>query len=142
MLQTMTPPNSDGRQSKSPSTLPAGSARTLEDLGATLAAVAALAHDRVTVKQSLFFITVAHANAMGQSITLRDVVEQFDGSGSLGRAIRKSYAIFLAPGTSYPDALDWLYQEEVPDDRRYRYLRLTDKGREVVSGIVEAHRGT
>lgn len=128
--------------SRSPSLLAAGSARTLEDLGAALAAVATLAHDRVTVKQSLFFVTVAQANAMGHSITLRDVVEQFDGSGSLGRAIRKSYAVFLAPTRTYPDGLDWLYQEEDPDDRRYKYLRLTDKGRAVVAGIVEAHRGT
>lgn len=138
----MNPQKTAAPQSTAPSLLPAGSARTLEDLGAALAAVATLAHDRVTVKQSLFFMTVAHANAMGHSITLRDVVEQFDGSGSLGRAIRKSYAVFLAPTHSYPDGLDWLYQEEDPDDRRYKYLRLTDKGRAVVAGIVEAHRGT
>lgn len=116
--------------------LGARSARDLEDLGAALAELAARAHDRLTVKQSLFFITVAFAHSMNRSITLTDVMTQFAGSGSLGGAIRKSYDVFL-PGKG----LGWITQEENEDDRRIKFLKLTDEGLRITNIVLKAMRG-
>lgn len=111
------------------------------ELQAALAELSARAHDRLTVKQALYFISVAYAHAMGRSITLSDVIERFEGTGSLGGAIRKSNAVFLAPTPRLPDALGWLEQAEDPTDRRYKFLRLTDAGLEATAAVLNALRG-
>lgn len=131
MLKTMSTPSAPTTQS-----LGARSARDLEDLGSALAELAARAHDRLTVKQSLFFITVAFAHAMGRSVTLTDVMTQFEGTGSLGGAIRKSYDVFLPH-----HGLGWITQEENADDRRIKFLKLTDEGVRIVDVILKAMRG-
>lgn len=116
--------------------LGARSARDLEDLGAALAELAARSHDRLSVKQSLFFITVAFAHAMGRSITLTDIMTQFADTGSLGGAIRKSYGVFLPE-----KGLGWITHEENTDDRRIKFLKLTDEGIRIVEIILKAMRG-
>lgn len=132
MLQVMTTKGSPTSQS-----LAARSARDLEDLSAALAEIAARGHDRLTVKQSLFFMTVAYSHAMGKSVTLKDIRDQFEDTGSLGGAIKKSYDVFL-PNR---DGLGWIAQEEDQDDRRRKYLKLTDEGFRIVNLILAAMRG-
>lgn len=107
--------------------------RDLEELSEILSQLAASGHDRLTVKQALFFATVAHAHAMGHSITLTDVMTKFSGTDSLGGAIRKSYGVFLP----VRDGLGWIVQEENPEDRRIKFLKLTDKGLHVVKALFD-----
>lgn len=110
----------------------------LEALKAVFAALGAEAHDRMTVKQSLFFLSVAHAEAMGQSITLTDILRKYAGSGSLGGSLIKSYAVFLEPTKRDPNNLGWITQEFDENDKRVKYLRLTEKGRGVARRLTEA----
>lgn len=123
------------------SKLPSGYVRSLGDLAATLAALGALGHDRMTVKQSLFFLTVAHAEGMGRSITLTDILREYEGTGSLGGSLIKSYAVFLEPTKRDPGNLGWITQVHDEDDKRVKYLKLTDTGRDVAETLVEALRG-
>jgi len=141
MLQTMIDTPRGNRDEPQHSPLPKRSAQDLESLGRALAVIAAGGHDRVTVKQSLFFMTVAHQHAMGHSVTLTDILTKFEGTGALGGAVRKSYNVFFEPTPRFPDALGWIKQEEDPDDRRFKFLKLTERGEEVASDIVEAMRG-
>lgn len=130
--------NVSGGSHSMPQTL---SARALKDLGGSLAALSALGHDRMTVKQALFFLTVAYRHAMGQSVTSTDIVTEFESSGALGGSIRKSFNVFLAPTRRDPDALNWMFQEEDEDDRRNKYLKLTPTGQDVAAALIEALRG-
>lgn len=107
----------------------ARTARDLDELSIALCELAARAHDRLTVKQALFFITVAQAHATRQSITLTDVMSKFSGTGSLGGAIRKSYDVFLRQR----GGLGWIEHEEDPNDRRIKWLKLTDEGIRIVN---------
>lgn len=139
MLQIMTENTTKTRSSgDEPSKLPARSARDLEDLGRAISALAAVGHERMTVKQSLFFITVAFAHAMGRSVTLSQIQEE---AGSLSGSVRKSYQVFLEKTKRDPDNLGWIYQERDEDDRRVNYLKLTKTGVSVASAIAEAMRG-
>lgn len=95
----------------------------------------------MTVKQSLFFMSVAYAHAMNHSVTLTDILNAYEGTGALGGAVRKSYNIFFEKTPRFPEALGWIKQEEDHDDRRFKFLKLTDLGEEVATDIVEAMRG-
>lgn len=141
MLQTMTETPRGNREEQKPLPLPKRSAQDLESLGRALAVIAAGGHDRVTVKQSLFFMSVAYAHAMNHSVTLTDILSAYEGTGALGGAVRKSYNVFFEKSARHPDALGWIKQEEDPDDRRFKFLKLTERGEEVASDIVEAMRG-
>ncbi len=141
MLQTMTETPSGNRDERKPLPLPKRSAQDLESLGRALAVIAAGGHDRVTVKQSLFFMSVAYAHAMNHSVTLTDILSAYEGTGALGGAVRKSYNVFFEKNARFPDALGWIKQEEDPDDRRFKFLKLTERGEEVAADIVEAMRG-
>jgi len=95
-------------------------------------------HDRLTINQAAFFLLVAAADARGRPLTLTEIVEANDLA--LGKSIQNSYKVFLEPhGRSPKDfALGWLTREPDPDDERRKYLRLTDKGREIARAVLLA----
>ncbi len=127
----------DGRGSSASSILPARSAADLKTVVAALSVLATAGHDRMTVQQALFFLAAAYHGVMGQSATVTRIREIYQ---PLGRSVEKSSLQFLAPGRVAPDALGWLEQHHDPDDRRVRYLHLTEDGEDVVAALVEAMR--
>jgi hypothetical protein len=123
------------RESHPPYKLPATAARDLESLTTALALLAELAHERMTVRQALFFASAAYLDAMGQTSSVPIIRE---ACPVLKRAGEKIKETLLDPTPRYPDALGWLEQETDPDDRRMRYLKVSAKGRAVVGALVEA----
>lgn len=128
-----TPPSAADLLSRLPS-------RSLGDLECLLRAsvvLAAEAHDKMTVRQTLFFYAVAFESLSGRSVNVASLRETYS---SLGRSIEKSISQFLEKTARTPDALGWITQTGDPDDRRVRYLSLTEKGADVAGAIVEAMR--
>ena len=114
--------------------------RSLGDLDALLrasAVLAAEAHEKMTVRQTLFFFAVAYHSLAGQSVNIARLREIYS---PLGRSIEKSISQFLEPSRVSPDALGWIAQTVDPDDRRVRYLSLTTEGADVVGAVIEAMR--
>lgn len=113
-----------------------GSAAAFGHLAAAVQVVAEAAPARMSIRQVLAFTIVAYANAMGRRITLSEVREL--AGDALGQGIERSIAGFFAPTKREPDALGWLEQEPDEDDRRKKYLVLTERGRYVVNEITRA----
>lgn len=113
-----------------------GSVSDLETLSRLLFKVADLVPSRMTTRMLLSFALVAHANAMGRTITLSDIMEMTEGV--IGQSIAKTIQVFFEPSRAFPDALGWLAQETDEYDRRKKYLVLTDKGREITADILKA----
>ncbi len=121
--------------SSPPSKLPATSAEDFERLAGVLTVLAELAHERMTVRQALFFCSAAYLEAMGQSASvpiIRDAVPV------LKRAGEKIKETLLEPTDRYPDALGWLEQTVDPNDRRMRYIKTSEEGREIALALVDA----
>lgn len=119
------------------SRLPARSLGDLETLLKASAVLAAEAHEKMTVRQTLFFFAVAYHSLAGQSVNIARLREIYS---PLGRSIEKSISQFLEPSRVSPDALGWIAQTVDPDDRRVRYLSLTTEGADVVGAVIEAMR--
>ncbi len=64
--------------------------------------------------------------------------DDVDGKAILGRSIERTFGLFMEPTKQNPDGLGWVTQEMDPEDRRKKYPKLTDKGREAVTKITEA----
>ena len=101
--------------------------------------LAAQSPERLNLNQLAFFAMAASADLAGRPATLGELLE---AAGSrLGLGVRTSYRILTKPSRRYPDALGWLVQEQNPDDERSSFLRLSDKGRAVFFGALDALRG-
>jgi hypothetical protein len=53
-------------------------------------------------------------------------------------SIRNSYRQLMEPSRVFPNALGWLEAEENPMDAREKVLKLTDKGKRVIEGVLLA----
>jgi len=137
---------SDPTASRNTSDLPAHAVRDLSMFSAALAAITTELPARTSVRQAMAFVTVAMLDAGHRSITLselREVAgEDLAGNPLLSLSVDRIFNTFLAPTKRDPDALDWLYQDLDPDDRRKKYLRLTPKGHEAAKRLVEAINAT
>lgn len=123
------------RASPPPSKLPATVAADFERLSAMLTVLAELAHERMTVRQALFFCSAAYLESMGQTSSVPIIRDAYPVLKRAGEKIKET---LLDSTDRYPDALGWLEQETDPNDRRMRYLKLSDEGREVGMALVEA----
>lgn len=138
MLQMTKHDEKQGARDSSPrSSLPQRSASDLSSLVSALTALSALGHERLTVRQALFFFAVAYHRAMGETVSIPRLQEIYE---PLGRSIEKSKEQFLEPTKRFPDALGWIEQHIDEDDRRMRYLDLSEEGVEVVGTLIEALR--
>lgn len=121
------------------------SATGLSNMSNALQVLAAELPGRTSVRQAMAFVTVAYLNAMNSSVTLTELREivgaDAEGAPLLGQSIDRIFNTFLMPTKRDPDALGWCYQEEDPDDRRKKYLRLTDAGKDAARRITEALAG-
>jgi len=111
----------------------------LEALASSLAALSAQVPARFSTRQALAFVLCAQADVMGRPLTLSALREQTDGV--IGQSIEKTIQVFFRPSRSYPDALGWLDQELDPNDRRFKYLRLTPAGLAMAEKLVGELRG-
>lgn len=110
----------------------------LAGLSGALLFLALEGHDRLTINQAAFFFLVAAADARGRPLTLTEIME--DNDLALGKSIQNSYKVLLEPHGRNPKdfALGWLTREPDPDDERRKFLRLTDKGREIAKAALLA----
>lgn len=120
-----------------------------EMLAAVLASLSLHCPSRTTIRQALFIAAVAHAHAMGRSVTLTDIIQTLGDSNErdevtgevlpmLGKAIERSALVFRAPSRHYPDALSWIEQVADPDDLRKKYLRLTKRGERELADVINS----
>lgn len=94
---------------------------------------------RVSVRQLLAFLIVANANAMGRSITLGEVREL--AGDAMGQSIERTINNFFPPTKRDPEQLGWIEQVMDDDDRRRKYLVLTQEGRRVMNELSMAMEG-
>jgi hypothetical protein len=98
--------------------------------------LADVASDRLSLTQAAFFMLAATADAAGRPAT-RTQLMQAHGE-RFGGSVRNTYRQLLEPSRVFPKALSWLTTEENPDDSREQFLRLTDKGKNVIMGALHA----
>lgn len=112
--------------------------KPLAGLSAGMLYLAEAGHDRLTINQAAFFLLVAAADARGAPLTLQEILDTTDGI--IGRSIQNSYKVLLEPYGWKPKdyALGWITREADPRDERRKYLRLTQKGREVAEALMLA----
>ena len=88
----------------------------------------------------LAFCVVARAHIRNQSITMAELMTSVGdderGSPILGRSIERTFGLFMEPSKHNPDGLGWVTQQLDEDDRRKKYLKLTDLGARAVELIT------
>jgi hypothetical protein len=110
--------------------------KQLASLSARILYLAEEGHERLTINQAAFFLMVATAEARGSPLTLQEILDSTEGV--IGRSIQNSYKVLLEPRGRDPKeyALGWVSREADPDDERRKFLRLTQKGREVAATML------
>jgi hypothetical protein len=106
-----------------------------------LASAAPKMEARTSVRQLFAFMAVVRAEAMGQSLLLSDIRKIEDpetGESIVGQSIQQTFAMLLEPSDREPRALGWVTQETDPDDKRRKFLKLTDKGHAVAAAMIGA----
>jgi hypothetical protein len=96
-----------------------------------LEGLAQSAHEKMTVRQALFFVAVAHKSSLGQTTTVPAIRAEYP----LGRSIAKSKALLLEATPQNPQGLGWIRQEIDPADRRHRYLATGRAGGRVLAAL-------
>lgn len=114
------------------------SIRAVEGVYRALATVVEDSQPRTSARQILAFLAVVQADARGTSIMLSDIrdIEGRDGKPIIGQSIQQTFAMLLEPSDREPNGLGWVTQEVDEDDRRRKYLKLTDKGRAVATAML------
>lgn len=116
------------------------SANELERFATLLVGVTSITPPRTSARQILAFCLVAMHHARNQSITMADLIQMGGddnrGSPLLGRSLERTFGLFLEPSKVHPDALSWVTQEVDPDDRRRKYLQLSELGVKAVTSIL------
>jgi DNA-binding MarR family transcriptional regulator len=120
----------DANTIRAPRISPAVLAAELDSMTDALERLAGYGPNTLTLQQAIFFIAVARRDLRHQRVTMAQIRTDHP---ALGRSIEKSKDILLEPTRSYPQAVSWLTQEHDPEDRRVRYLRLTQRGLEVLT---------
>lgn len=88
---------------------------------------------RLSVAQLAIFALAALGDRMGQPVTLTQLRETLEGSP--GSAIHTTYSIFFEQHKGQPQ-LGWLWQERCEEDLRVKFLRLTQRGAEVLDEVL------
>ena len=128
--------NTDEAPSPSPKQLQPAELRSFS---AALITVAELAPDRMTMSQMAFFLFAAMADLRGTPQTFSEIR---DAAGpQIRKSLHTTYKILL-DGSRRSDRADtpgvgWLRREEDPSDNRRKFLRLTDRGRDIVRAIIK-----
>jgi hypothetical protein len=120
--------------------LPSVSAKELETFARYLVALTSITPPRTSARQMLAFCMVAQAHIRNQSLNMADLMnavgDDARGVSILGRSIERTFGLFMEPTRANPDGLAWVTQVLDEDDRRKKYLRLTDLGAHAVRVIT------
>lgn len=98
---------------------------------------------RLSARQSVAFALLAAATSAGRRVTmtdLRDFFGEHEAASGSAQSIAKSFQVFFAPSKQEPGGLDWVYQETDEDDRRKKYLYLTQDGADAVLRALHARK--
>lgn len=98
--------------------------------------LAEMAPERMTMSQAIFFVLTATADLAGRNPTFSDIRDAV--GDTVNRSLHTTYRVLLEPNRNYPKGLGWLRQEENPMDARQKFLRLTPKGRTVMTAVLRA----
>jgi hypothetical protein len=108
-------------------------ASDFENLVEVAAEVSSRGHDSMSVSQMLIFLKAAAADLAGHPTTMTDLKTEL--GPAIGKSIHTTYGTLL-DNNGRRRAIGWLRQEENPDNRRQKFLRLTAAGREVCGGVA------
>lgn len=117
----------------------------LRDFSAALIELAEQAPERTTVAQMAFFVLTGMADAAGKPATFTEIKEAV--GPSINRSLHTTYKVFLdrvqrrSDSDATRQGLGWLTREEDQEDNRRKYLRLTPKGRAVLTSLLKTLRG-
>lgn len=118
------------------------SAAELTDFSTGLIRLAELSPRTLTLGQMTFFLIAAMSDLRGRSTTFTEIRDTV--GPVIGNSLHTTYKVFLdergtrSDQTSAPTRLGWLLREEDPTDNRRKFLRLTNKGREVMDELSAA----
>lgn len=117
----------------------------LRNFSAALIELAEQAPERTTAAQMAFFVLAGMADEAGKPATFTEIKDAV--GPAINRSLHTTYKVFLdrVQRRSDTDAtrqgLGWLTREEDRQDNRRKYLRLTPKGRAVISSLIETMEG-
>lgn len=116
--------------------------RDLTDFSAAVLKLAGVAPDRMTVAQSVFFLSAGLADLRGRPVTFSEIREEV--GEAISKSLHTTYKTLTdesvkRDGKRQP-GLGWLRREIDPDDNRRKYLRLTSKGRAILNEIGMSFR--
>lgn len=104
-----------------------------------LVALAEVAPERMSASQLAFFLLTGLADISNTPTTFTEVK---DAVGPvIGRSLHTTYKVFLCEDEvsdkARQQALGWLTAESDSSDRRRKYLRLTERGMNVMGTLME-----
>lgn len=99
-----------------------------------------LCPERITLRQSTFFLYAALADLVGRPATFSEIRNAV--GPEIGKSLTSNLIALFYEGRSREGRRDvgygWLMRESDPDDRRRKYIRLTATGRRVMAELTEA----
>ena len=117
----------------------------LRDFSAALIELAEQAPERTTAAQMAFFVLAGMADAAGKPATFTEIRDAV--GDTINRSLHTTYKVFLdreqrrSDTAAVRQGLGWLTREEDRADNRRKYLRLTPKGRAVLTSLLETIQG-
>lgn len=116
-----------------------GALSELRHFNAILLRLAALAPERLSLAQAVFFIEAARADLSGKPATFTELREKT--GPAISKSLHTTYKVFLSAQDREPKrqaALGWLARETDPTDNRRKYLRLTATGYRIIEDLMQA----
>lgn len=117
----------------------------LRSFSAALIELAEQAPERTTAAQMAFFLLAGMSDAVGKPATFTEIKDAV--GPAINRSLHTTYKVFLDRVQRRSDTdvtragLGWLTREEDKQDNRRKYLKLTPKGRAVISSLIETLKG-
>lgn len=109
----------------------------LRDFSTATLVLAELAPERMSLSQAVFFLFAGLADLAGRPATFTDLKEAV--GSSINKSLHTTYKVLLDEsrrrGTSRDPGLGWLTREVDREDNRKKYLRLTNRGRQVLKEL-------
>lgn len=112
----------------------------LRDFSMGLLALAEEAPERMTMAQGVFFLYAGMRDLLGAPATFTELKETV--GETVNRSLHTTYKVLVDEGRNRngkrEPGLGWLTRETDPADNRKKYLRLTAKGRNVLTTVMAA----
>lgn len=110
----------------------------LQKFSAALVALAELSPERLTLGQAAFFLHAGIADLRGTAATFTDIKDAL--GDTINRSLHTTYKVLVDEsrkrGERREPGLGWLTRETDPNDNRRKYLRLTQRGRSILTDVA------